>query len=72
MLKKEGMENAHSVRTPMDSKMKLEPNPEKGDGDWSNSYVQLIGSLMYLATAMRPDIAYIVHQLAAFTANPII
>jgi hypothetical protein len=39
-------------------------------GDWSNSYAQLIGALMYLATATHPDIAYMVHRLATFTANP--
>ena len=69
ILKKEGMENAYLVKTPMDSKMELELNLEKEDGGCSNSYAQLIGSLMYLATAMRPDIAYIVYQLAFFTAN---
>jgi hypothetical protein len=70
ILKREGLENIQSIRTPLDSKMKLEPNPETGDGNRSNSYAQLIGSLMYLATATRPDIAYAVHRLAAFTANP--
>jgi hypothetical protein len=33
-------------------------------------YSQIIGSLMYLANATRPDIAYTVSKLTRFFANP--
>lgn len=33
-------------------------------------YAQLIGSLMYLAVATRPDLSKAVGVLARFTANP--
>ena len=35
-----------------------------------HGYAQLIGSLMYLALATRPDISYAVNRLAQFTSNP--
>ena len=69
ILKREGMQNAYPVKTPFDHKISLVPNREGGEGNCSNSYVQLIGSLMYLTTATRPDIAFAVYCLAVFTAN---
>lgn len=70
LLQKEGMDRADSVSIPMDTKVKLEPNPEGNKGNKSNSYASLIGALQYLATATRPDIAFAVHRLAAYTSNP--
>ena len=66
------MENANPVKTPLDPKQPIEPKfePEGNKGDKSNAYARLIGSLQYLATAMRPDIAFAVNRLSAFTANP--
>jgi transposase InsO family protein len=70
ILRREGMENCNPVSTPLDPNIKLEPNPEGSTGDRSNSYASLIGSLQYLATATRPDIACAVNRLGAYTANP--
>jgi hypothetical protein len=33
-------------------------------------YSQIIGSLMYLASATRPDISYAVSKLSWFVSNP--
>jgi hypothetical protein len=33
-------------------------------------YSQIIGSLMYLASATRPDISFIVIKLSRFVSNP--
>ncbi len=33
-------------------------------------YYQIIGSLMCLASATRPDIAFAVSKLSRFTSNP--
>jgi hypothetical protein len=33
-------------------------------------YPQIIGSLMYLASATRPDISYVVCKLSQFVSNP--
>jgi hypothetical protein len=33
-------------------------------------YSQIIGSLMYLASATRPDISYVVSKLSRFVSNP--
>ena len=33
-------------------------------------YSQIIGSLMYLASAPRPDISFVVSKLSRFVSNP--
>ena len=63
------MQDACPVHTPLDANIKLEPR-EPEEGNWSNNYASLIGSLMYAAVATRPDIAFAVNRLASFTANP--
>jgi len=58
------MENANPVSTPLDPNVKLESNPDAAEPIRSNTYASLIGSLQYLVTATRPDIAYAVNRLA--------
>ena len=70
ILKREGMSNANSVTTPLDTNIKLEPNPEGNEGNRSNSFAKFIGELQFLANGTRPDIAFAVNRLAAYTANP--
>ena len=55
---------------PMDPNDKIKPNPDGNEGSRSNSYAKLLGELQFLANATRPDIAYTVNRLAAYTANP--
>ena len=69
LLEKEGLQNGNSVATPMDPSTKLYPSEGESEGR-SNAYASLIGSLMYLAVATRPDIAYAVYRLGSFMANP--
>ena len=52
ILKWKGLENVQLIRTSLDLKMKLKLNPKEGNKNHSNSYAQLIGSLMYLAIAI--------------------
>jgi len=44
--------------------------PEEIEEMHSVPYLQAVGSLMYLATATRPDISYAVGVLARFSKNP--
>jgi hypothetical protein len=70
ILKREGMEKAHPVKTPLDPNIALIRNPEGENGDRRNAFASLIGSLQYLSTATRPDITFAVNRLSAYTANP--
>ena len=65
--------NAHPVDTPMVAGLQLQ-HPDKAIlvppevSDWANRtpYRSLIGSLLYLSIATRPDIAYAVGRLSSF------
>jgi hypothetical protein len=70
ILRKYKMEDANPVSTPLDPNGKLQVNKDGREPNRSNDYASLIGSLQYLAIATRPDIAYAVNRLAAYTANP--
>ena len=76
LLEKFGLADANPVSTPMDPNVKLEnfpegrKNEERGDDKITHGYATLIGSLMYVAIATRPDIAFAVNKLAQFTHDP--
>ena len=70
ILMHEGLEWANPVAMPMDPNIQLEVNPDENEGNRSNSYAKLLGELQFLTNATRPDIAYAVNRLAAYTANP--
>ena len=70
ILQKAGMEQANTIRTPLDPKLPIEPNPEGNKGDKRNPFACLLGSLQYLAMVTHPDIAFAVNQLSAYMANP--
>ena len=70
ILESEGLSRINSVATPMDPNIKLEPNPDGGEGNRSNSFARLLGELQFLANCTRPDIAFAVNRLASYTANP--
>ena len=75
LLNKYGLQDANPVSTPMDPNIRLD-DPEEISGEQGNTqmvthgYANLIGSLMYLAIATRPDIAYAINKLAQYTSAP--
>lgn len=62
-LKKYNMENCKPISTPIEPYLKLEKSE---NCDKNIPYQNLIGTLMYLAVASRPDIAYSVSYLSQF------
>jgi hypothetical protein len=54
--------------TPYDLSLVLQKNKRIGKDQLR--YSQMIGSLMYLASATRPDISFAVSKLSRFTFNP--
>jgi hypothetical protein len=70
-----GMADCKPVTTPMNpglilSKDMCPPPDAPEDREFKTRYLSAIGSLMYLATMTRPDIAYAVGVLARFNSNP--
>lgn len=64
LLKKFNMENCKTVATPLEPGLKLEKAKE--DDKIDVPYQSLIGSLMYLSVATRPDITFTVSYLSQF------
>jgi hypothetical protein len=62
--------NVKKTSNPCQMGYRLEPNPDKATPEDIHQYQQQIGSLMYLMTATRPDLAYPVGLLARFMSNP--
>ena len=75
VLERFGMSDCSPVKTPIDEHHKLSktmaPHTEE-EKTYMQSvpYRQLVGALMYLAVATRPDIAYAVGVLARFCSDP--
>jgi len=64
------MEKVNPVRTPLDPGIALEANLDGNVGDWSNSYMRLIGELQFLMKATQPNITFTISQLSCYTVNP--
>ncbi len=58
------------IYSPSVQGVRLEKNTEQAELNDINLYQQQIGSLMYLMTATRPDIAFSVSNCARFMSNP--
>lgn len=56
------------ARTPIDTSQHLSKN--RGDSVAQVEYSRIIGSLMYLMSCTRPDLAYAVSRLSRYTSNP--
>lgn len=63
-----GMEQCNTVATPSEVNIKQEESTNSKTESWP--YRELIGALMYLAVATRPDIANTVSRLAQFNNEP--
>jgi hypothetical protein len=75
ILERYGHSDCNPVATPMDPGCKLSTaqapsSPEEVEYMKDKPYIHAVGSLLYLATATRPDIAYAVGVLARFNSNP--
>jgi hypothetical protein len=67
ILSRFGFEDCKTSPTPYDASIKF--HKFEGKGKDQLRYSQIIGSLMYLAGAMRTDISYAVGKLSRFTSN---
>ena len=75
ILEQFGMSDCNPSLTPMDENQKLsaQMSPDTAEGKLEMKaipYRELIGKLLYLAIATRPDIAYVVGVLCRFVENP--
>jgi hypothetical protein len=75
MLEQFGMSDCNPTCTPMEENQKLSASmspdtPEQRAEMKAHPYRELIGKLLYLAIATRPDIAYVVGVLCRFVKNP--
>jgi len=67
MLNRFGYSDCTSAPTPYDPSMLLRKNQKIARDQLR--YSQIIGSLMYLASATRPDISFAVSKLSRFVSN---
>jgi len=65
------MENCRSVQTPIDPKAPLVKANGSEPSHECTLYQQMIGSLMYLVTCTRPDLAFSVSFLSCFSSHPL-
>ena len=70
ILIKFGMSECKKVITPMDPNTKLIKQIEQKENEFKNIYQQIIGSLHYLVTCTRPDLAIVTCVLSQFSSNP--
>ena len=63
-----GYSDYKPVSTPYDASLILRKNKRIMQDQLR--YSQIIGSLMYLASATRPDISFVVSKLSRFVSNP--
>ena len=68
ILSRFGFEDSRTSPTPYDPSLKLRKN--RGQRVEQLKYSQIVGSLMYLAAATRPDISFAVSKLSRFHSNP--
>ena len=70
VLERFGMQDAKSVVTPVDISTKPLKAVEDNVMFDKSVYQSAVGSLLYLSTGTRPDIAFVAGNVAIFSANP--
>ena len=61
-------DDSRVARTPIDVNLHMSKN--RGESVSQLEYSRVIGSLMYLMSCTRPDVAYAVSKLSRYTSNP--
>ena len=72
VLEKFGMASCNRCDTPCDTNVQLSKgqSPDKPDEKMHKEYRAIVGSLMYLMTGTRPDIAYAVQSVSRYLSCP--
>ena len=70
ILERFGLADANPVQLPMGAGDRLTKDGEPLTAELQQTYQELVGALLYLATGTRPDIAYAVGQLSRYVAAP--
>lgn len=71
LLNRFNIRDIRPVSTPMDTSRKLEANNNSTtDLEFQRLYQSMVGSLNYLMTVARPDIAYAVGAVSRYASNP--
>lgn len=64
------MQNCNPVGTPVDHNQRFHRITEKEPQADTTQYQQILGSIMYLVTGTRPDLAYASTHLSQYSSNP--
>jgi len=70
ILNRFSMQNCKPVSTPIDSNHQLKAFNDEDERTDATAYQQIIGSLMYLVTGTRPDLAYTITHLSRLNSSP--
>ena len=70
MLEKYKLKDANPVSTPADSNVRLHKDDRVSKTVDSVMYQSMVGSLLYAAIAMRPDISHAVGVISKFSSKP--
>ena len=70
LIHKFGMSDCIPVKTPASLDIKLTSCVDENDVIDQKAYQTLVGSLLFLSTRTRPDIAYAVGCVARFCSKP--
>jgi hypothetical protein len=67
-----GMQDCASVKTPMETSLRLMPagTEYQAEASLRRAYQSAVGSLMYAMLGTRPDLAYAVSVVSRFASNP--
>ena len=61
ILERQGLDTVSPILMPLNPNIKLVSNPDGNKGDRSNSFMQLLGELQYIAISMHPNITFAVN-----------